>query len=94
MADFTPGKRALLLLDDESPALWGPFTYATSDPALVALADGGEYRLAVLAVAEGTATITVTRNSDGATATVDATVVAATPGDPAGPFTIHLGEPY
>lgn len=91
MADLTPIQRAHILLEDDAFCLWPAYTGVSSDDSVVTVGDGGEYRLAAIAHSEGTATITITRAADGATADLEVTVGND---DPAGPFTIHLGTPY
>ena len=91
MADLDTSQRAHLLLEDDSFCIWPTYTGASSDPAVAITGDGGDFRLAVLAVGPGTATITVTRASDGETADLVVTVEALPePGE----FAIHLGEPF
>lgn len=87
MATLTTQEKALILLDDDSPCLYPAFTGVSSDTSVCTVGDGGEFRLACIAQGIGTATITMTRASDGATADLEVTVTAD-----AG-FAIHLGTP-
>ena len=89
MADLDTTQRAHILLEDDSHALWPAYSGVTSDATVATVGDGDAFRLAVIAQGPGTCTITVTRASDGATATLDVTVEAAS-----GVFAIHLGPPY
>lgn len=68
----------------------GSYSATSSDPAVAAVIQvglGGGASIAVNGISAGTATITVTRNVDGATATLLATVTAGAS------FTIQLGTP-
>lgn len=64
----------------------GSFAATSSDPAVASVASSGGFWYC-LGQSAGTATITATRNADGATATVDVTVTTGSG------FTIHLGTP-
>lgn len=70
------------------------YSGTSSDPTVVTVGDGGDFRLAAIAVGtaetDRTATITLTRASDGATFAFDVTVLAAA----VEPFTAHLGETF
>lgn len=94
MANLTLGKRALILLDDDSPVLYPAFVVTSSDPTIVYGGDGGASQIAAISVSEGTATLTTTRQSDGATADLIVTVAAPVPPVPEDPFTTHLGTEY
>ena len=85
MADLDTTQRAPLLLEDDSPVDPRQYTAVSSNAGVASVADSGGYQLAAYGNAAGTATITVTRLSDGATATVDVSV------DAAEGFTVHLG---
>lgn len=94
MANLTLGKRALLLLDDDSNVLWPAYIVTSSDPTIVDGGDGGAYRIAAISASLGTATLTITRQSDGATFDLEITVVPVPGPDPQDPFTVHLGAEY
>lgn len=59
---------------------------ATSDANIAATRDGAENTVWVVGIAAGTATISATRLTDGAVASVEVTVTAGAP------FTISLGD--
>lgn len=94
MANLTLGKRALMLLDDESNVLFPAFVVTTTDANVVYGGDGGGNRIAAISVGLGTATLTTTRQSDGATHDLIVNVVEAPPPDPQDPFTVHLGPEF
>lgn len=76
------------LLDQSNAALaQAAFAVVSSDPTVVNLVTGANSTHVLNPVAAGTATITATRNSDGAVASLDVTV---TQGATAA-FEIHLG---
>jgi uncharacterized protein YjdB len=85
MATLNALKKAPILDQDGQGMLDTNFGVSSSDP-LVARAQSYGGVLYVTGVAAGTVVITATRNADGAVATLDVTVVAATP------FAISLGE--
>jgi len=64
----------------------GSFSATSSDPAVASIGSAPG-AIAVVGQAAGTATITATRNADGATATLTVTVTGADA------FTIQLGAP-
>ena len=94
------GGRKRLHLGDGTQAephgyvIYPAFSGVSSDPTVVTVGDGGEFRLAAIAVGtapvDRTATITLTRASDGATFAFGVTVLAAV----AESFTAHLGETF
>ncbi len=68
----------------------GTYSAVSSDPAVASIGQsglGGGATIVVNGLSAGTATITATRNVDGATASLDVTVTAANG------FTIQLGTP-
>lgn len=87
MADLDTTHWAPILDQSDAPLFPGSFSAVSSDPTVAQIVQGTGGVLAVAGRATGTATITATRNSDGATASVDVTVEAVGPGE----FTIHLG---
>lgn len=72
------------------------YSGVSSDPTVATVGDGGDFRLAVIAVGasevDRTTTITITRASDGATFTFDVVVLALVPPEQEPPFIVHLGE--
>lgn len=89
MADLTTQEYAYILDASDAPLPTANYAAVSSDPTIAAIVLGNNSTHCVDGRAAGTATITVTRNSDGATATLDVTVEAATPGT----FSVHLGPP-
>jgi len=89
-------KRLHLGTDGETPTyvIWPDYTGVSSDPAVAVTGDGGDYRLAAIAVGLGECDLTITRASDGATASVHVTVLDVLPPDPLPSFTVHLGETF
>jgi hypothetical protein len=86
-------------LHDPSMGGAGPrFTVASSDPTVAVVGDGGDYRLAVLAVGtaavDRTATLTITRTSDAATFSLVVTVIGVPVPEPEPGFSVHLGETF
>ena len=69
------------------------YSAMSSDPAVASIGVGTGGIIAVVGQAEGTATITVTRNVDGATASLEATVTLPETPEPLPGFTIQLGPP-
>lgn len=89
MATITTLQKAPVLDANDAPITGGAYAAVSSDTTVVTVGDfGGNNTLGAFAAGIGTATISVTRNADGAVATVDVTVVL----DPNG-FAIHLGTP-
>lgn len=88
MADLNPLQYAMLLDQDNNPLPFGQFSAVSDDPAVCSIGAGPGSAIAAIGQAPGTATITATRNTDGATASVEVTVEAL-----AVAFAIHLGEP-
>jgi len=89
MATLTTIEKAPVLDGNNAILTGGQYAVVSSDTGVVTLGDfGGNNTVGAFAAGVGTATITATRNADGATATVDVTVVL----DPGG-FAIHLGTP-
>ncbi len=89
MADLTTAQYAYLLDATESTLAQTAFAAVSSDPAIASIGTGNDSTHVVLGQGAGTATITVTRNSDGAVATLDVIVESAV----AGSFAVHLGTP-
>jgi hypothetical protein len=86
---LTTAQKALILLADDSPVTDPAFHVVSSDTAVCTAGDGGAFRIAAIAQGAGVATLTATRLSDGAVASLDVTVSEVTPGS----FEIHLGAP-
>lgn len=78
--------------DGNGANLWpGAYSATSSDPLVASIGQvglGGGAYIVVNGLSAGTATITATRNVDGATATLDVTVTSA-----GAAFTIQLGTP-
>ena len=89
MADLTTAQYAYLLNEAEQPLAAASFAATSSDVAVATIGLGNDSNLVVVGQTAGTATIDVTRNSDGATASLVVTVEAAAPGT----FAVHLGTP-
>lgn len=89
MADLDTAHYAYVLDDSEAPLPTANYAAVSSDPTIAAIVLGNNSTICVDGRGAGTATITVTRNSDGAVATLDVTVEAAA----AATFAIHLGPP-
>lgn len=83
---LTTLQKAQILDEAGNPLHQGTHAATSSDPAVASIGDGGGFTLAVVGNSAGTATITATRNADGATATLTVEVTA-----PATPFAITLG---
>lgn len=85
MATLNALKRAPILNQD-GVHIGGDHVVTTSNPTVAALSQAyGNYQWWVVGVKGGTATITATRNTDGAVATLEVDVLAAAP------FSIALG---
>ena len=89
MADLTTAQYAYILDGNDQPLAQGGYAAVSSDPTGAALATGNAGTHVVDGRGAGSATITVTRNSDGAVATLDVTVETVAPAS----FAIHLGDP-
>lgn len=89
MADLTTAQYAYILNASDQPLPTSQFAAVSSDPTIAAIGLGNDSTHVVDGRGAGTATITVTRNSDGAVATLDVTVEQAAPGT----FAVHLGPP-
>ncbi len=74
--------------DGNGVDLGGGYGVTSSDPLIASIGSGPGGTIAVVGQSVGTATITATRNMDGATATLDVTVTADAEG-----FSIQLGTP-
>jgi len=89
MADtLTTAEKAPIMLADDTPVGFPAYSLAPCDDETVAHAtNDGSTHYVIEAVSVGRTTYTVTRVSDGATATGTVTVTAD------GGFTVHLGTP-
>jgi uncharacterized protein YjdB len=89
MADLTTAQYAYILNASDQPLPQTAFAAVSSDPTVASIGTGNDSTHVVIGQSAGTATITVTRNSDSAIATLEVSVEAVAPGT----FEIHLGAP-
>ena len=89
MADLTTAQYAYILNASDQPLPTNAFAATSSDTSVAVIGLGNDSTHVVDGRGAGICTITVTRNSDGAVATLDVTVEQAAPGT----FAIHLGVP-
>lgn len=74
------------VLDENGNKMSAGYTVTSSDPSVVRVSQAyGNYEFYAVGVVAGTATLTATRALDGAVATLDIEVIAASP------FAISLG---
>lgn len=88
MADLTSAQWAPVLDQTDTALAPGNATLVSSDPTVASIGVGTDGIHAVIGHATGTATLTATRLSDGAVATLDVSVEGVS-----NEFTIHLGTP-
>lgn len=86
MDTLTNLEKATIDGEDNHALAAGSFSVTSSDTATATVGASGGFWYC-FGQAAGTVTLTATRNSDGATATLDVEVTSVVPGS----FTIHLG---
>ena len=85
----TAEKAGIVTLADPLNGIsFAAYSAVSDNPGIAAVVDAGFSTVGVAGMGAGTATITVTRLADGATADLDVTVVAVAPGT----FEVKLGN--